>query len=230
MVSIAVFAACARIESTGPPTARQLATACIRYAACGSAVSVQSCINGAPEVYSNISIYRPDEIRCLANGSSDCTAVLACLDDGCINGSCQVGTCSMPGIMRCAGTRIQTCEYNNVLTEFDCAVFENETCRQDGSFPSCGTNNPVSCFSSRCDGGTFVLCSGEEHRISCAELYSGGLCLARAESCGFADECTTVQEPTCIGNSLKMCVLGKLVDVDCTELDFARCSNAACAN
>ena len=228
MVSIAVLAACARIESTGPPTASQLATACIRYAACGSAVTVQSCINGAVEVYSNISVFRPEEIRCLANGSSDCTTVLACLDDGCLNGSCEVGTCTMPGIMRCAGTRVQTCEPNNVLTEFDCSVFENESCRVDSFGPSCGTNNPVPCSGSRCDGGTFVLCSGEEHRISCSELYSGGLCNARAESCGFADECTTDQQAACAGNSLHMCVLGKLVDLDCTELGFARCANAAC--
>jgi len=227
MFSIAVLAACARIESTGPPTARQLATACIKYAACGQ-TSVIGCLDGAPYAESLVSVYRPNEIRCLADADVDCSAQLACIEDTCSGEFCEVGTCGSETPLSCNGDRIEMCGANMVLSAYDCSIY-GEACKETFGQPYCGTLDAPPCTISHCEGDVLIRCDGEAHRIDCSALYSGGACLLRAQRCAFADECSPAELPSCIGDVLHACVQGAIVELDCRELGFARCSAAACA-
>ena len=227
MISIAALAACARIESTGPPTARQLATACIKYAACG-ATSVIGCLDGAPYAESLVSVYRPNEIRCLANAAVDCNAQLACIEDTCSGDFCEVGACDSATPLSCNGDRIEMCGANMVLSAYDCSIY-GETCKQTFGQPYCGMENAGPCTISHCEGDVLIRCDGEAHRIDCAGLYSGGVCVLHTQRCAFADECSPSELPSCVGDSVHACVLGEVVEINCRELGFARCSDGACS-
>jgi hypothetical protein len=97
LVVLVLCAACSRIESSGPPTAEQLATACTKYAACGPP-SVIDCITGSRYVASFVSVFRPAQIRCLVEASSNCAEIMACLDDECIGNLCAAGACNEHGV------------------------------------------------------------------------------------------------------------------------------------
>jgi hypothetical protein len=226
-LSIALLSACSRIESTGPVTAEQLAEACVKYSACGPP-TVPGCLFDATTAEGLVSVYRRSELRCLVDASADCAEVLACVDNSCPNGQCAIGTCTPPVDPVCNGTHIETCNGGGTLTSFDCAVYD-ETCKL---FPfggvACAEAAGVPCVESYCNGDVLVQCTGEERHVSCGSLFSGGRCFSRQNRCGYADECSPFDPVTCIGDSVHVCVLGKLVDVSCTQLGFARCSNGAC--
>jgi hypothetical protein len=223
---IVVLAACARIESSGPPTARQLASACIKYSACGPS-SVLGCINFADRAESDLSVYRPDEIRCLAdNNSGDCAEVLACLGDECPRSTCQLGPCTNLGVRICNGSRIETCESDGILSSFDCGTYD-EACVPTDFGPTCSRGVP--CSISGCEGNTLLACNFEMlHAVDCGGLYSGGTCLAPAHRCGYADDCNAGEDPYCVGDVVHVCTLGDVIEIDCVAIGFAHCSNGAC--
>ena len=230
-MALVALAACSRIESTGPPTARQLATACIKYAACGS-TTVQSCLAGAAFVSGDLSVYRSEEIRCLATTPAiDCTTVDSCIDDVCPRSNCLGGMCTGPSMTTCEGSHLAFCDGAGMETYTDCAILD-ETCLDDGTFgPHCGPPGAPPCEMQGCDGDVLMTCDfGEQHRKNCAGLLSGGRCISRALACGYDDACSSFEDPVCLGDAVRVCALGEVVEISCTELGFARCSNGACVN
>jgi hypothetical protein len=186
------------------------------------------CVEDSRYADSALSVYRPHAIRCLVNRGGDCSELLACLDDECPANVCEVGACSEVGTTACVGTDIQTCSYEQTVTAFDCGVY-GETCKEypfGGLY--CGEEIAQPCSSSRCEGETLIKCTGEEHRIECGALYSGGMCSVRQSRCEFDNACGADQLPTCIGDVLQLCVLGEVVELDCKQIGFVRCSNGAC--
>jgi hypothetical protein len=229
IVVIAVLAACSRIESSGPPTEQQLATACIKYAVC-SQQSVRTCIDQSIYADASVTVYRPEGIRCMVAAGASCAEILSCVDDTCL-AACPGGPCETPGEEKCRGAHLESCGFDKQLLSYDCGVFD-ETCKvSPEGYRYCGAPNGTPCPQPGiwCQGDTLVDCNGgEEHRMPCGRLFSSGKCLDRRLQCGYGDECFVEQQPVCDGNVVQLCSLGKNVDVDCVQLGFAGCFNGAC--
>lgn len=128
----------------------------------------------------------------------------------------------------------------------DIATLETagETITRDCSraFAACDPQSPTGCTDraptacehpakDRCDGDVRLGCDGNG-RVSfhdCARA-PGGQCLDGVDgpACVYPDETCATPPAGCTGSSLQLCVMGALVDVDCTALGLSGCNAGLC--
>jgi hypothetical protein len=170
----------------------------------------------------------PFEIDCAAwdgNGGPLCVT-----GDG--DAGCGVGECAEIG-ETCDGSERQDCE-DGILAVSDCDRFGLD-CALVGEDAECWSVTGDSCSGpDRCEGSVAIHCEGEvQTETDCSGRVAGASCFLGGGSgtgdayCGFGDECDPdLSEPveTCEGDSLRYCLLGAWVTVDCTELGFAGCT------
>ena len=87
------------------------------------------------------------------------------------------------------------------------------------------------------DGTTIVWCdTGFEHAVDCAALVAGATVQQGTKSdfgtvdfCGFASACQPGwTATTCSGNTLTLCALGQVYQLDCIAAGYAGCMTSHC--
>jgi hypothetical protein len=203
--------ACKRVTSdAGPPTADRLAKACIKLTTCDPFVgSISSCISDARYFEAAVSVYRPAQVRCLAEAAGGCDAVLAC-------SGLSVAECTEP-TFACDGDNLVQCS-DGMQRTIDCSqapASEGGTCIAG----TCGIEACLDHNTSSCNGTELASCSGDGvlTRIDCRIF---------GETCNSTDgfpRCGTVgalfcQSPRCDGDVLVNCNFNEEHRVDCGAL------------
>lgn len=152
----------------------------------------------------------------------------ACLERTDGEARCGASLCDVE-METCDGTVLLDCS-EGVLEEYDCRDLD---CSETPEGADCASFSADTCEGpARCDGDVLVACeSGVELIRDCATFIDGATCVTEAGGgdafCGFASECDVdIGDPgdTCEGTSVRFCLLGRTVTVDCTEIGFAGCA------
>lgn len=202
--------------SAGPPlTLDEIARACENGYACLAppidGPTIPGCLRNLDDLDSAVSIYRPDQVRCLAAAGADCSKALACV-------GMAIESCSPDGT-RCAGDRVVDCRGGRTLS-IDCRgglwFSDDATCVQ-GDKPGCGTATCGAGTADSCSGTRVVRCAdGVRQEIDCAQLGMTCVLDGGAATCGGAGAACSASR--CDGKRLIRCEAGHETTYDCAAL------------
>jgi hypothetical protein len=202
--------------NSGPPlTMDNLARACENAYACIAppidAPTLPGCLRNLDDVDSVVSIYRPDQVHCLAAAGTDCAAVTACIGAG-------FRSCSPDG-QRCEGNEVIDCHGGRTLA-VDCRgglwFPDDSTCVQ-GTRPGCGVATCADGAPRTCHGTRLVRCvEGVSQEIDCAQ--AGATCVADGTSAGCGGTGAACAASRCDGNRLILCLSGHETIYDCAAM------------
>jgi hypothetical protein len=160
--------------------------------------TLPKCLRHLDDGDSVVSIYRPDQIRCLVEAGADCAAARACL-------GYTVGPCSPDGD-RCEGDNLVECSHGTGLT-LDCRGglwFTDDTTCVPASSVGCGLATCTDGTPSRCDGTRAVSCrSGVLQAFDCAQ--AGLTCTIDGDAVGCAGTGAACTASRCDGTTAVLC-------------------------
>lgn len=198
-----------------PLAAEDIARACINAYACLAppidGPTLPDCLHKLDDGDTVVSIYRPEQIRCLVAAGADCTRARACL--GYTYGACA------PDGTHCEGDRLVDCSRGMGLT-LDCRhglwYSDDSTCVAASS-PTCGIGTCARNTPERCDGTRALRCSNEVLlAFDCAQV--GATCNLEgtsAQCVGSGPACTASR---CDGTKLIRCAGGHEYTYQCAEM------------
>ena len=202
--------------SAGPPlTLDDLARACETSYACLAppidGPTLPGCLRHLDDFDSVVSMYRADQVRCLAAAGADCTRALACI-------GMSIAACSPDG-QRCEGDRLIDCTGGQTIS-IDCRGglwFSDDATCVAGTKPGCGTAACAAGTADSCNGTRLVRCiDGVRNEIDCAQVGMTCVLGASAASCGGTGAACTASR--CDGKRLIRCDGGHETAYDCTAM------------
>jgi hypothetical protein len=160
--------------------------------------TIPTCLGHLDDGDSIVSIYRPAQIRCLADAGANCAAARACV-------GYTYGACSPSGL-HCDGDRRVDCSGGSGLS-LNCRgglwYTSDSTC-VTGSSVDCGIGTCTDGAPSRCDGSRAVICqNGVLKAFDCAQL--GETCSAAGGDAGCVAAGAACTASRCEGNQLVRC-------------------------
>lgn len=216
-VAVAVAAAGCGGSSGGSVTLTrdEIARACVNANACLQppidGPTLPSCLHKIDDDDGLVSMYRPEQVRCLAEAGADCKAARACI-------GYEYGMCA-PNTVHCDGDRLVTCiegagfsvdcRHGLYFTgEMTCVATPTATC---GVAP-CDASTPDRCNGTHvehCANGVLVSADCGQLGLACA-LDSG-----HASCTGPGQACTASR---CEGSKLVRCEAGHEVTYACDRM------------
>jgi hypothetical protein len=195
-------------------TREEIAQACVNAYACLAppidGPTLPGCLRKLDDDDGLVSMYRPEQVRCLAEAGADCTRARACI-------GYTFGACS-PDTVHCEGDHLVDC-VNGSGFSVDCRSglwFSGETCVANPA-PICGLGPCTDGTPDRCDGTRVVHCSsGVLQSGDCARY--GDTCIidnGRATCAGPGATCTASR---CEGTRLIRCTAGHEVRYACDAI------------
>lgn len=209
-------------------TVDNIARACVNAYACLAppidGPTLPSCLGHLDDFDTVISIYRPDQILCLAAAGADCMKARACL-------GYTIEPCSPDGV-RCDGDRLVDCSRGSGLV-LDCRgglwFDDDATCipasEPSRTNPTCGLATCTDSTPDRCDGTRILGCNnGVLQAVDCAEL--GGTCMSDGTGVTCSGIGATCTSSRCEGTTLTRCEGGHEYVYHCAEMfDGGTCFN-----
>ena len=213
MIAIVVIGCGGSGKGGGALTADQIGRACeSAYACLGQ--TVVGCLRNLDDLDTLVSIYRPDQLRCLAAAGSDCVGARACI--GFSFDPCS-GTTT-----HCEGDRLFLgCQGGSALS-LDCSGgawwTDDATCiERTTTTPTCGIATCTSGTAASCSGTRLSRCnSGALEVFDCGQ--AGATCTTDAGIVGCGGTGAACTATRCDGNRLVRCLGGHELAFDCSTM------------
>jgi hypothetical protein len=210
-------------QATMLPTAEQLAIACVTLDVCTPNVTIPQCMGGLKGLITAPSLYRPEQIACLANAGGDCAVARACI--GLAETPCTAGGkyCQGSMVHSCDGTTDHSVQCAGGLwypADATCVIGNEATC----GYATCSTPGEKTCIGDKvhwCQPFYAVI------DVDCS-LVDGWTCVmtSTGATCGMANTATCTVSG-CVGDVYVDCIEGREARLDCSKLLAAgRCSDA----
>jgi len=202
-------------NSSPPLTLDELARACENAYACLApridGPTVPGCLRNLDDLDSAVSMYRPDQIRCLAEAGADCKTARACIGFA-------FQACSPDGV-RCEGDNVIDCSGGQTLA-IDCRgglwFTDDATCIQ-GTRPGCGLATCTAGTPDSCHDTRVVRCvDGVRQEIDCAQVGMTCALDGTSATCGGTGAACTASR--CDGTRLIRCEAGHEAVYDCAAM------------